>query len=304
MCRILGCVAAEPISIEHELLHAENPLIQQSEDHDSGWGMAVYRPGRTASSPSSCGSRRRHTATASSTARPRCAGASSTRTCGARRMGGLTLVNTHPFVHGRVLVLAQRHRHPLPEAARARAAAAAGRDGLRAPVQLADVPLRPRHIRAVAAAARQDVHRALAPSPASTSSSRTASASTRTSSASSSCTGSCVPGRRSSPRGHHARRGWHTVQQDVLLVLDPDNPESPHAERLVGDEWIARGRDREVRAGTASPRRRARRRSRPSAPRASRRAPPSERAPARALRQPGRRGRPCARRAARRWRSS
>ena len=43
MCRILGCVSAEPISIEHELLHADNPLIQQSEDHDSGWGMAVYR---------------------------------------------------------------------------------------------------------------------------------------------------------------------------------------------------------------------------------------------------------------------
>jgi hypothetical protein len=33
---------------------------------------------------------------------------------------------------------------------------------------------------------------------------------------------------------------WHTVQQDVLLVLDPDNPGNPHAERLVGDEWMAR----------------------------------------------------------------
>jgi hypothetical protein len=33
---------------------------------------------------------------------------------------------------------------------------------------------------------------------------------------------------------------WHTVQQDVLLVLDPDNPENPHAERLVGDEVLAR----------------------------------------------------------------
>jgi glutamine amidotransferase len=31
---------------------------------------------------------------------------------------------------------------------------------------------------------------------------------------------------------------WHTVQQDVLLVLDPENPESPHAERLVGNRWI------------------------------------------------------------------
>jgi len=42
MCRVFGCVAAEPVSIRHELLEAENPIIRQSEDHDSGWGMAVY----------------------------------------------------------------------------------------------------------------------------------------------------------------------------------------------------------------------------------------------------------------------
>jgi glutamine amidotransferase len=42
MCRVFGCVAAEPVSIRHELLEAHNPLIRQSEDHDSGWGMAVY----------------------------------------------------------------------------------------------------------------------------------------------------------------------------------------------------------------------------------------------------------------------
>ena len=45
MCRVFGCVAAEPVSIRHELLEAENPLIRQSEDHDSGWGMAVYERG-------------------------------------------------------------------------------------------------------------------------------------------------------------------------------------------------------------------------------------------------------------------
>jgi predicted glutamine amidotransferase len=39
---VFGCVAAEPVSIRHELLEAENPLIRQSEEHDSGWGMAVY----------------------------------------------------------------------------------------------------------------------------------------------------------------------------------------------------------------------------------------------------------------------
>ena len=32
---------------------------------------------------------------------------------------------------------------------------------------------------------------------------------------------------------------WHTVQQDVLLVLDPDDLDGPHAERLIGDELVA-----------------------------------------------------------------
>ncbi len=42
MCRVFGCVAREPVSIRSELLSARNPLIRQSEEHDSGWGMAVY----------------------------------------------------------------------------------------------------------------------------------------------------------------------------------------------------------------------------------------------------------------------
>src|SRR5690348_2686869 len=43
MCRVFGCVAAEPVSVRHDLLEAENPLIHQSEEHDSGWGMSVYK---------------------------------------------------------------------------------------------------------------------------------------------------------------------------------------------------------------------------------------------------------------------
>ena len=42
MCRVFGCVASEPVSIRHELLKSRDPLIRQSEEHDSGWGMAVY----------------------------------------------------------------------------------------------------------------------------------------------------------------------------------------------------------------------------------------------------------------------
>jgi glutamine amidotransferase len=33
---------------------------------------------------------------------------------------------------------------------------------------------------------------------------------------------------------------WHSVQDDVLLVLDPNDLDAPHAERLVGDRWLER----------------------------------------------------------------
>lgn len=33
---------------------------------------------------------------------------------------------------------------------------------------------------------------------------------------------------------------WHAVSQDVLLTLDPADPEEPHAERLLGDELVSR----------------------------------------------------------------
>jgi glutamine amidotransferase len=33
---------------------------------------------------------------------------------------------------------------------------------------------------------------------------------------------------------------WHSVQQDVLLTLHPEDLEEPHAERLLGDEGVAR----------------------------------------------------------------
>src|SRR4051794_33248133 len=45
-CRVLGCVAAEPVSLRHELLDARNPMIRQSGDHDSGWGICVYKRGQ------------------------------------------------------------------------------------------------------------------------------------------------------------------------------------------------------------------------------------------------------------------
>jgi predicted glutamine amidotransferase len=43
MCRVFGAVAADPISVRYELVESANPMIRLSESHDSGWGMAAYR---------------------------------------------------------------------------------------------------------------------------------------------------------------------------------------------------------------------------------------------------------------------
>ena len=99
MCRVFGCVAAEPVSIRHELLEAENPLIRQSEEHDSGWGMAVYERAEGAQ-PHLVNFPEAAHATPSSGMPPSCAGASSTSTCGAPRWVRFRLENTHPFCLG------------------------------------------------------------------------------------------------------------------------------------------------------------------------------------------------------------
>ena len=55
--------------------------------------------------------------------------------------------------------------------------------------------------------------------------------------------------------------GWHSVQQDVLLTLDPKDLEEPHAERLLGDEIVASRRDPQGRPRAAPARSGARRSS-------------------------------------------
>src|SRR4051794_9882387 len=45
MCRLLGCVARDPVSLRHELLDAADSLIREAGENDSGWGMAVYPRG-------------------------------------------------------------------------------------------------------------------------------------------------------------------------------------------------------------------------------------------------------------------
>jgi predicted glutamine amidotransferase len=43
---------------------------------------------------------------------------------------------------------------------------------------------------------------------------------------------------------------WHSVHDDVLLVLDPEDLDEPHAERLVGDKWLARAQIERLDGGT------------------------------------------------------
>jgi predicted glutamine amidotransferase len=45
MCRLFGVAASAPVDVSFELLEAANPIIEQSEAHDSGWGIAYYEDG-------------------------------------------------------------------------------------------------------------------------------------------------------------------------------------------------------------------------------------------------------------------
>ena len=287
MCRVFGCVAAEPVSIRHELLEAENPMVRQSEDHDSGWGMAVYR--RTdGADPRLLRFPQAAFEDDGSSGPPTPAAGSSTCTCGARRWAACrsrtrtrSCSGNYSYCHNGTIMR-------YPRLARARRGARAGRHRLRALLQLPDARLRPRRRRGVACA-------------------RTVTATVERSPFSGlnflfsdgerlyayrlgifELHWRAEPGRLLVASERVTDRDWHAVQQDVLLVLDPEDLEEPHAERLVGDElWSAR-RHPEARGGRAPPRRRARRVGRGAGGQDAQPRPPSE-PPLRAARQPGRR---------------
>ncbi|MFY9264670.1 MAG: class II glutamine amidotransferase [Solirubrobacterales bacterium] len=99
MCRVFGAVASAPISVRYELVEAVNPMIRLSEDHDSGWGMAVYED-VGADAPLierfsvAAHSDRRFDAT--TTINGRIFNAHVRRAT----LGGLSAANTHPFDFG------------------------------------------------------------------------------------------------------------------------------------------------------------------------------------------------------------
>jgi predicted glutamine amidotransferase len=248
MCRILGSVASEPVSIRHELLEAQNPMIRQSQEHDSGWGMAVY-PRAEGEGPECVrfpeaahadGDFQRAT-----TMRGRIFNAHVRRAT----MGGLTMPNTHPFCmgdysfgHNGTILHFPRLLEP----------------GVRAPEGDTDSE----HF-------FNFLMRDLDPGDV-TGSLRSATMAVIDRSEFSGLNFLFSDGERlyayrlgifelhwlarpgqlvvASERLTDER--WHSVQQDVLLVLDPFEGDEPHAERLVGDEALDRARIVEFEAGT------------------------------------------------------
>jgi len=237
MCRILGSVSTEPISIEHELLHAENPLIQQSEDHDSGWGMAVYREAdceqpdlvRFPEAAYTDGEFRRATSM-----RGRIFNAHLRRAT----LGGLTLINTHPFVMGEYSF---SHNGTVIRYPKLLEPGVDKPQGDTDSEHLFNWLMCHYDSGNPCASLRKLVQTCIQRSPFS------------------GLNFLFSDGQRLyayklgifelhwlvrpgqalvSSEVITPDEGWHTVQQDVLLIIDPENPESPHAERLVGNKWI------------------------------------------------------------------
>jgi predicted glutamine amidotransferase len=245
MCRVFGCVAAEPASIRHELIEAPNPLIRQSEDHDSGWGMAVYERAdgldpRCVRFPEAAFSDPDFIAATGLEGR--------IFNVHVRRatMGGLALENTHPFClgsysfghNGTILRYPRLLENPTVTPPNGDTDSEAFFNFLMTIYDASDP------IGSLRRAIRTTVER----SPFSGLNFLFSD-------------GDRLfayrlglfelhwlhrPGRLLVSSERITSEQWHTVQQDVLLVLDPDDLEQPHAERLVGDELLEAARVQKV----------------------------------------------------------
>lgn len=239
MCRVFGCVAQEPVSVRRELLEAENPLIRQSEEHDSGWGMAVYRRAdgeepRCVRFPDSA--YRDADFVEATELKGRIFNVHLRRAT----MGGLAPENTHPFCLGPYSFCHNGTIANYPKLLERDVMKPAGQTDSEAFFNFLMRDFDDGHVRrCLRTAVRALIGR----------------------SAFSGINFLFSDGERlyAYKLGifdlHWATRGdslvvaseritssdtWHSVHDDVLLVLDPENLDEPHAERLVGDDWVAR----------------------------------------------------------------
>ncbi|MEA2448444.1 MAG: hypothetical protein QOG63_376 [Thermoleophilaceae bacterium] len=240
MCRVLGCVAADEVTLRHELLEAPNPVGRQSERHDSGWGLAVYR--RADGEEPTC---LRFPEAAASSAELATASELSGRIFNVhvRRatFGGLSDENTHPFCLGSYTF---SHNGTIVEPERLLEHGVARPKGQTDSECFFNLLMRDFDPERAVESLRHGVEAAIDHSPFS------------------GLNFLLTDGERlyayrlgvfelhwlarpgqllvSSERLTDER--WHDVRQDVLLVCDPREPDSPHAERLVGDAVVARAR--------------------------------------------------------------
>jgi len=238
MCRVFGCVAREPTSIRHELLEAESPLIGQSEHHDSGWGMAVYNR---------CEGGQPTVVRLPDAANADDASRDATELTGrlfnvhVRRatVGGLTIENTHPFRLGNYTFGHNGTVISYPRLIEARAERTVGDTDSEAVFNYLMHYFDPGD---VVGSLRRTMSAVIARSAFSALNFLF-------------CDGERLYAYRLGLSELHWRAAtdalmvsserlddepWHTVCQDVLLTLDPDDLEEPHAERLLGDELVAR----------------------------------------------------------------
>ncbi len=257
MCRIFGCVASEPVSVRQELLEARNPMIRQSQEHDSGWGMAVYERTdggepllvRFPEAAYADGDFQRATEQ-----RGRIFNVHVRRAT----MGGLTLENTHPFVlgdysfshNGTVLHFTRLLEHGVAPP-RGQTDSEHVFNFLMRDFDPGDVVGSLRH--AVLATAERsefsglnflfsDGERLWAY--------RLGIFELHWLARSARWNGRPGPRQLLVASERLTAEPWHSVQQDVLLTLDPEDAEEPHAERLIGDEAMARADIVKFEAGT------------------------------------------------------
>jgi predicted glutamine amidotransferase len=245
MCRVFGCVAAEPVSIRHELLEAQNPLIRQSEDHDSGWGMAVYeRP--DGAEPRLVRFPEAAHADGEFVNATELRGRIFNMHVRRATMGELRLENTHPFCLGSYTL---GHNGTILRYPRLLQPGMRPAEGDTDSEHLFNLLMHDFDDGDPVACLRETMRRAIELSPFS---------------------GLNVlfsdgeklfayrlglfelhwvarPGQLLVSSERVTREpGWHSVQQDVLLTLDPNDLEEPHAERLLGDDVLERAEIQKV----------------------------------------------------------
>ena len=247
MCRVLGSVASEPVSLRHELLEAERALVRPG-NSDEGWGMAAYR--RAEGEEPIC-ARYPHGAgadlqdIADTKARLHHAHVRQATT------GDCTPENTHPFClgpysfsHNGTILNIKQLIDPSIEAATGETDSerlfrlvmhhldsSDPIDGLRYAVQ-ATIERFPFSSLSFLFCDGERLYAYRL--------------------------GLCELHWLSRPgqllvasEAVTEDEGWHSVKQDVLLVLDPRDADSPHAERLVGDDVMARADIRSLASASA-----------------------------------------------------